>query len=333
MKVKLFFIMQESLKVLDHLHLHFSHSGLFVLNLTLAFIMFGVALGIKPVHFKRVIQNPRTTLAGVLSQFVALPAITFLLVWIFHSFITPTIGIGMILVASCPGGNISNFISSLSRANVALSVTLTAIATLLAIIMTPLNFAFWGGMFLDLYAHKAAAGNLLRPLHINTWQMFQTVFILLGIPLTVGILFNQKLPGLTARIIKPMKYVSVILFLAIVTLAFKNNFEFFLKHIKYIFLIVLFHNATAFLTGYGFASLFTRSKKDRKTISIETGIQNSGLGLVLLFNPKIFPPDMAIGGMVFIVAWWGIWHIIAGLSLAAIWGRAPRRKRIRAVTY
>ncbi len=318
--------MRESLQVLDQVRLHFNQGGLLVLNLTLAFIMFGVALGIKPVHFKRVANNPRTTLIGVLSQFIALPAVTFILVWGLHSMITPTIGLGMILVASCPGGNISNFISSLARGNAALSVTLTAIATLLAIIMTPLNFAIWGDLFLRVYAHKAVSGELLPTLHINPWQMFQTVFILLGIPLAVGILFNQKLPKLTERIIGPMKILSIFLFLLIVALAFKNNFEFFIKYIKYIFLIVLVHNLTAFLTGYGLASLFKRNKKDRRTISIETGIQNSGLGLVLLFNPKIFPPDLAIGGMAFITAWWGIWHIIAGLSLAAIWGRGPRRK-------
>ena len=323
--------MQESLQVLDHVRLHFNQGGLLVLNLTLAFIMFGVALGIKPVHFRRVAKNPKTTLVGVFSQFVALPAITFLLAWSLHSVITPTIGMGMILVASCPGGNISNFISSLARGNAALSVTLTAIATLLAIIMTPLNFSIWGGLFLDTYAHQGITGDILQPLHINVWQMFRTVFILLGIPLTVGIIFNQKLPKLTGRIIGPMKILSIFLFLLIVALAFKNNFEFFIKYIKYIFLIVLVHNLTAFATGYGLAALFRQNKKDRRTISIETGIQNSGLGLVLLFNPRIFPPDLAIGGMAFIAAWWGIWHIIAGLSLAAVWGRKPRRRHYQPV--
>jgi len=318
--------MLESLKALDQIRLHFSQQGLLVLNIALAFIMFGVALGIKPVHFKRILHNPKTPLIGVFSQFVALPAITFLVAWLFSPFITPTVGLGMILVAACPGGNISNFISSLARANAALSVTLTAIATLLAIVMTPLNFAFWGRLFLDVYAHKVQADELLRPLTINPWQMFRTVVILLGIPLVVGIIVNRKMPRFTERIYQPMKYLSIVFFLLIVAMAFKNNFEFFLKHIKYIFIIVLFHNALAYLTGYSLSSLFKRHPKDRKTIAIETGIQNSGLGLVLLFNPKVFPPDMAVGGMAFIAAWWGIWHIISGLTLASIWGRGPKRR-------
>ena len=318
--------MLESLQVLDQIRLHFNQQGLFVLNITLAFIMFGVALGIKPVHFKRLLKDPRTPLIGMFSQFVALPAVTFLLAWILSPVITPTVGLGMILVAACPGGNISNFISSLARGNAALSVTLTAIATILAIVMTPLNFALWGHLFLDAYSHKVQAGELVRPLTIDPWQMFRTVVILLGIPLLLGILVNQKLPRLTERIIKPMKYLSIVFFLLIVAMAFKNNFEFFLKHIKYVFLIVLIHNTIAYLTGYGLASLFKRHPKDRKTIAIETGIQNSGLGLVLLFNPKVFPPDMMVGGMAFIAAWWGIWHIISGLALAAWWGRGPKRR-------
>ncbi len=318
--------MLESLKVLDTIRLHFSPQSLLVLNIALAFIMFGVALGIKPVQFKRIYHNPKTAMVGVFSQFIALPAVTFLTAWALSPWITPTVGLGMILVASCPGGNISNFISSLARGNAALSVTLTAIATLLAIVMTPLNFAIWGQLFLDVYAHKVQAGELLRPLTINPWQMFRTVIILLGIPLVLGVLVNQKMPRFTDRILKPMKYLSIVFFLLIVAMAFKNNFDFFLKHIKYIFLIVLVQNALAYLTGYGLASLFKRHPKDRKTIAIETGIQNSGLGLVLLFNPRVFPPDMAVGGMAFIAAWWGIWHILSGLALAAWWGRGPKRR-------
>ncbi len=318
--------MLESLQVLDQIRLHFNQQGLFVLNITLAFIMFGVALGIKPVHFKRLLKDPRTPLTGIFSQFVALPAVTFLIAWILSPVITPTVGLGMILVAACPGGNISNFISSLARGNAALSVTLTAVATILAIVMTPLNFALWGKLFLEVYSHKMQAGELLRPLTINPWQMFRTVVILLGIPLVVGIFVNQKMPRLTERIIGPMKYLSIFFFLVIVAMAFKNNFEFFLRHIKYVFIIVLIHNALAYLTGYGLASLTRRHPKDRKTIAIETGIQNSGLALVLLFNPKVFPPEMMVGGMAFIAAWWGIWHIISGLSLAAWWGRGPKRR-------
>ena len=102
---------------------------------------------------------------------------------------------------------------------------------------------------------------------------------------------------------------------------FIKNYDVFLQHIKYIALIVLIHNILAFLLGYNFARLFQLDQRDRKTISIETGIQNSGLALALLFNPNIFDPDLAIGGMTFIAAWWGAWHIISGLSLSLFWSK------------
>ncbi|MGC9470123.1 MAG: bile acid:sodium symporter family protein [Bacteroidales bacterium] len=320
--------MLESLKVLDELRLNFSQSGLFILNLTLAFIMFGVALEIKLEHFKKVILNPVSTLVGVFSQFFLLPLVTFLITILLRHYITPTIALGMILVASCPGGNISNFMSSLARGNVALSVSLTAIATLSAIFMTPLNFSLWGGLFTEIYSRTDASG-LVRPLEIDVMQMFQTVFILLGIPLVLGMWFNHRFPDLTKKIVVPIKRLSVVFFMGMVVMAFMNNFDYFKAHIKYIFLLVLIHNTVALTTGYSIASLFRRNATDRKTISIETGIQNSGLGLVLLFNPKIFPPDLAIGGMAFITAWWGIWHILSGLGIAGLWGR--RRKRVVAI--
>ncbi len=322
--------MREALQVLDTIHLNFSQEGLFTLNLTLAFIMFGVALEIKFVHFRQILLNPRSTIIGFISQFLFLPAMTFIVVMLLSNLITPTIALGMILVASCPGGNISNFISSLAKANIALSVSLTAIATISAIILTPLNFAIWGKLYI--LAYNVKAEHLLQPLVIDPWEMFRTVFILLGIPLTLGMLFNYRFPKLTKKIVKPIKNLSIIIFMAIVIMAFSNNYQHFINHITYIFFIVLVHNALALTTGYSIGSIFKVDRIDRRSITIETGIQNSGLGLVLLFNPKIFPStivvdgvqrSLEIGGMAFIAAWWGIWHIIAGLIIAGLWSRIP----------
>ncbi len=309
-----------TLQSFDHIRLNFSPEGLHVLNIALAFIMFGVALEIKPEHFKKLLLNPRSAFVGVFSQFVALPLLTFLLAISLKDFITPTIALGMILVAACPGGNVSNFISSLAKGNVALSVSLTAIATLAAVFMTPLNFALWGNLYTRFLEHSNAV-RLVRPLQIDTWQMFQTVFLILGIPLVVGIFVNTRWPRFALKIIKPIKRISILFFIAVVVVAFTNNFHHFLKVIRYIFLIVLVHNALALAAGYYLARIFKRPMVDRRTISIETGIQNAGLALVLIFNPKIFPPDMELGGMAIIAAWWGIWHIVAGLSIATIWSK------------
>lgn len=311
--------MYESLKQLDPIRINFSASGMYIINIILSFIMFGVALGIKPNQFKELIKEPKTYFVGLFGHLFALPLMTFLLVIALNNFITPTIAMGMFLVAACPGGNISNFMTSYARGNTELSVGLSASTTLLATISTPFNFALWGGLYLKFISNKA--GHLLQPLQIDNFQMFETVFILLGIPLILGIFFSKYFPIITEKLKKPIQYLSIVFFIAIVVLAFMNNLQLFIKYIFYIFFIVLIHNFLAFLTGYSLGSIFKVSNRDRRTITIEMGIQNSGLGLVLLFNPKIFPPSIAVGGMLFITAWWGIWHIIAGLSLSTFWSR------------
>ena len=310
--------MLEQLQAFDAIRLNFSPASLHALNFALAFVMFGVALEIKLDHFKKLLLNPKSAIVGFISQFVALPFITFLLTIALRDYLTPTMALGMILVAACPGGNISNFISSLSKGNLALSVSLTAIATMGAIIFTPLNFALWGKLAISFYSSHGGEA-LVRPIHIDAIQMFRTVFIILGIPIVLGIFVNEKFPKFTAKIVKPIKTISVVIFSAIVILALIKNFDYFIMVIKYIFLIVLVHNALAFATGYFIPWILKRPKVDRKTISIETGIQNSGLALVLIFNPKIFPPEMELGGMAIIAAWWGIWHIIAGMFIAGLW--------------
>ncbi len=312
--------MTNSIEVLDHVRLNFSPAGLLFLNIALAFVMFGVALDIKVEHFTNLLKRPKSAIVGFVSQTFLLPAFTFLLVIFLNP--TPTIALGMIMVAACPGGNISNFISSLAKGNVALAVSLTAISTMAAIFFTPFNFAFWGSQYIHFYNAHSAMG-LVRPLEIDTYQMFQTVFILLGIPVVAGLFVQYKYPEITEKIKKPINKGSLIFFVLMVITMLTANFSQFMAYIHLVFFFVLLQNGIAMLTGYTFSSLFKCSQKDRRTISIETGIHNSGLALALLFNPKIFPPEMELGGMAVIAAWWGIWHIISGLAIAWFWSHKP----------
>jgi BASS family bile acid:Na+ symporter len=306
--------MFNNLEILDSIRLNFSPTGLFIMNLTMALIMFGIALDLNYKQFREVIAQPKSLITGLISQFVLLPAVTFLLVKIINP--SPAVALGMILVAACPGGLVSNFISSLAKANVALSISMTAIATIAAIILTPANFALWGSLYIK-------TSPLLRPLEIDPVQMFITVFILMGIPITLGILFTRYFPVMAKNIIKPIRIFSFLAFIAFIVMAFANNFDHFLNYVPPIFVIVLIHNALGLFTGWSFAKIMKRHIKDIRAISLETGIQNSALGLILIFNPKIFPPDLDLGGMAFIAAWWGIWHIISGLILAGYWSRRP----------
>ena len=313
----------EIIASLDAIDVNMNKTGMDITNIVLAFVMFGVALGIKPSSFLDIVRKPKSMIVGIICQIVLLPALTFLLTITFKNWISPMIALGMILVAACPGGNISNFITSFSRGNTELSVSLTAFNTAACIVTTPLNFSFWGKMYLN-FAEKRM---ILPDLDIPFWEIFKTIVILLGVPLLLGCLCSQYLPKLTKALKKPMQYLSIAFFIAMVVLTCGNNIDAFIKCIRYIFLIVLVHNLLALGIGFGTGTLLRVPYKDRRTLTIETGIQNSGLGLVLLFNPLIFSPEIWAnnGGMVVITAWWGVWHIISGLSLAMLW-RAKGRK-------
>ena len=303
------------------------NGGSTLLNVVLALVMFGVALGIKPRTFVDIVKSPKSIITGIVCQLVLLPALTLLLIMAMGNLISPMIALGMILVASCPGGNISNFITSLSRGNSELSVSLTAFNTAICVFSTPLNFAFWGKMYLN-FAGNHYIGELPE-LVIPLGDIFQSIFIIMGIPLVLGILCGQYLPKVANVLKKPLQYLSIVVFIAMVIIIFTGNLDVFMKVIQYIFLVVLLHNLLALGIGYGTSTLLKLPYKDRRTVTIETGIQNSGLGLVLLLNPNIFPDSGAWannGGMLVITAWWGVWHIISGLTLAGLWRLKGRKE-------
>ena len=310
-------------QLIDGINVTMNAGGMNTINIVLAFVMFGVALGIKPRMFVEVFRKPKSVILGMCSQLVLLPLLTFGLTLLFGKWISWSMALGMILVASCPGGNISNFMSSLSKANIELSVSLTAISTALCVLMTPFNFWLYGNLYLDIASVRADVPQLVIPL----WDVFKTIFILLGIPLTLGILTSQYLPKVAEKLKKPMQWFSIIFFIAMVVLSFWSNREAFLQCIKYIFLIVLIHNMLALLTGFSVGSVFKVSKADRRTLTIETGIQNSGLGLALLLGTSIFAGLPPHGGMLVITAWWGVWHIISGLTVSGLFLLSDRKKK------
>lgn len=319
---KSFIEMKEQLEALNGLTINFGEGGMMIVNIILAFVMFGVALGIKPQTFKNVFTSPKSVILGVMLQWVALPAVTFAIALALTPVITPMIALGMILVAACPGGNISNFISSLSRGNVELSVSMTAITTALAPVMTPLNFFVWG----SLYSQVISLQNDIPRLVIPFFPMLEQILLLLGVPIVLGLVFAHYFPNATKKITRPAMVLSILLFFGMVIVSFMQNLQLFLDNIFYVFFIVLIHNASALGTGYIGGTLARIPVRDRRSMTVEIGIQNSGLGLILLFNPSIFPPEIwhgHYGGMLFITAWWGIWHIISGLTVAYMFRRTP----------
>ena len=292
---------------LNAVQLNFNNDSLLLLNIALAIIMFGVALGISVDDFKELANNPKSVILGVFSQFILLPLLTFLIVVTLKP--EPSIALGMILVAACPGGNISNFMTHLAKGNSALSVSLTALASVLALFMTPFNFQFYASQY-------APTAELLKTVNLNPRDLLEILILILGIPLLLGMWLRSKKKELAITLSNLLKPISIILFLVFVIIAFSKNLDVFNSYIQYVLVLGISHNLIALTLGYFIAKLFSLSVEDRKTLTIETGIQNSGLGLVLVFG--FFD---GLGGMAIMVAFWGIWHIISGLGLAIFWAR------------
>ena len=290
--------------IIDQVRLNFNPTGIAIINAAIGLMMLGVALELKIDDFKRIVSSPKAPAIGLAAQFILLPAFTFLLVLLIKPH--PSIALGMMLVAACPGGNLSNIITYLSNGNSAVSISMTAISTVAAIIMTPFNISFWGSL-------NPETAAILKQVSLNPVDVFITVFLILGIPLIAGMSIGHYLPDFARKVKKPFKIFSLIFFIIIVCGALAANWQYFLKYVGIVMLAVLIHNALALNIGYWSGRLFKLEEKDCRAVCIEVGIQNSALGLVLVFS--FFD---GLGGMAILVAWWGIWHIIAGLVTAVI---------------
>ncbi len=291
----------------DQVRLNFNPQGLMVINAAIGLMMLGVSLDLKLDDFKRILIAPKAPAIGLLAQFILLPAFTFLLTLVLKPH--PSMALGMILVAACPGGNLSNIMTYLAEGNCAVSICMTAISTVAAIMMTPLNLSVWGGL-------NPATADILRRVSLSPVDVFVTVFVILGIPLIIGQILTRAFPSLAGRVRRPLKIFSLAFFLVIVCGALAANWHHFLNYVGAVMIAVFLHNALALNLGYWSGRLARLPERDARATCIEVGIQNSALGLVLVFN--FFD---GLGGMAILVAWWGVWHIIAGMTTAFIFTR------------
>lgn len=292
---------------IDQVHLSFNPQTLTVLNAVLGLVMFGVALELRVEDFRVALRTPKALALGLFGHHILFPAMTYLLIWILQP--EPSIALGMILVSACPAGHISNFLVHHARGNTALSVSVSALSTAVAVFMTPLNFAFWGNL------HPITSG-LMKQVAMSPWEMLEVIVMLLGVPLILGMGVARRYPAFAHKIQKPMKLLSLLILVGFIVGALAANFQHFLNYIQWVVVVVFIHNLMALATGYGLSTLVGLPERDRRAITFEMGIQNSGLGLILIFN--FFD---GLGGMAIVTAWWGIWHIVAGMTLATWWRR------------
>ena len=292
--------------------MQFGSENLLILNVILAFMMFGVSLSLTGEDFRRVLKRPDAPIVGLLAQFVLLPAATCLTTWFFA--VDPEMALGMILVASCPGGSFSNIMTWLARANVAVSVSMTAISSLVAMVMTPFNFALYGWL-------NPHTRSMLTEIQLDSMNILILVVLVLGLPLLVGMMTGKLFPRFAAKAEKPMRVITLLVLLLFVGVAFSNNMDVFLATADRIVILVVLQNMLALGMG-AFAGMLTGlPRQDRRAITMEVGIQNSGLGLAILFT--FFPQA---SGMILIAAFWGVWHLISGLLLAWWWSRGHDRE-------
>ncbi len=301
---------------IDEVVLNFNPTSLLALDIVLALIMFGIALAVKVDDFKAVLTMPKAITVAIAAQFLLLPAVTFVLTLVLQ--VRPSIALGMILVACCPPGNISQVLTNQARGNVALSVSMTAVGNLLAIFLMPLNFAFWG------HLHPTAS-KIFEEVELDAFDMLLKIVLIIGVPFVLGVLIGNRWPAFTAKVQPWVRGISLVALVAFIVFALVGNWAYFMGFIGVVLLAVFLHDAVALALGYATARTFRLDVPSTKAVTFEVGIRNAGLGLGLVF--AFFG---GLGGMAVVAGWWGIWDIVAGLILATLWSRHTLRKQKKA---
>ena len=305
------------MQALDAFQLELGRASEWGMALTLALMMFSVALGLRAEHFTFFKTAPRLYVTGVIAQLLFLPAATLLLCFAVKP--SPTVALGMILIACCPGGNVSNLLVLLARGNTALSVSLTATSSLAAAFITPVSIIFWSALYPPTRA-------LLSEIEFDALNFLLQTSVILAVPLMCGMAVAHWLPRAASRLQRRLVMLaSAGLLFIIVSTTWRYLDQFALVGIAFYALIVS-HNAMAFALGYGCARAVRADARSLRALTFEVGIQNSGLGIVILLTQL-----GGMGGAAAVAGLWGIWHIVAGLLLVALWRWLDRHRGIHAV--
>ncbi|WP_306643732.1 bile acid:sodium symporter family protein [Sanyastnella coralliicola] len=291
---------------MNNVQVNFNEDSLIMLNACIAFIMFSVALHLRWENLRYVFSNPRGVIVGLVSQLLFLPILTIFLILIIKP--SPAMAAGMLLLCACPGGNVSNFFSLVGRGNIELSITLTTISSFSSVFMTPILFVAMSSMVLN-----DEQGSFSLPF----MDSLITIGWVILIPAITGMLFARWKPAIADKIKRPLQSISMLILTVFIVIAVKNNWEVFTSVHPSNLLWVILHNGLAFFGAFGLATLLKRPKQDRLTIGLETSTQNTGLGLMIVFNFFDANPIIAV-----ILAFWGTWHMVSGYIFARIF-RVP----------
>ena len=284
-----------------------------ILSLVLATMVFSVALEVKPDDFRRVMQTPKAVLCGLIPQFILLPVGTWLATLALD--LPPNIEVAMILVASCPGGSLSNVVTHFGRGNTALSVSISAAASLIALVATPFNFSW-------MVASNPNTASWLKVLAIDPSDIWISLVLLLALPMSLGLIVATRFPAFTAKIQKPLANFALFLLLAFIVAGLFKERQLLNLALLPLLLIVVLHNASGLFLGWITSIAMRVSERDRRAVMIEGGMQNAGLALGIIAVQ--FNSDLS---MVTLASLWGIWHIVSGMTLATYWRRKDAEQR------
>ena len=268
------------------------------INTLLGIVMFGMGLTLKPHDFEIVFTRPRNVLAGAAAQFTIMPLLAYLLSKAFH--LSPELTVGVILVGTCPGGTASNVMTFLAKGDVALSVGMTAVSTVLAPFLTPLLTYIYAGQTVD----------------VNILSMFLSILQVVILPIVLGFLFTRCFSRLTERVVEFLPLVSTLAIVAILVAVVSANAAKLMSCGFLVLGVVMLHNVLGYCLGYTAARLLKMDAAQCRTVSIEVGMQNSGLAASLATVHFAQYPLATIPGAVF-----SVWHNVSGALLASYFQR------------
>tara|TARA_E500000305_G_C4012341_1_gene233483 strand:- start:547 stop:1545 length:999 start_codon:yes stop_codon:yes gene_type:complete len=285
-------------------------AGQSLISVLLGIIMLGMGLTLGVDDFRRVLAMPRGLMTGVALQFTVMPLAGIALALAFG--LESGLAVGLVLVACCPGGTASNVVTFLARANLALSVTMTLASTMLAILLTPLLTGWLGGVFIE----------------IDRWSLFRSMVAVVLIPVVLGVALNTVMPRLTRQVARVSPLISVLVIVLIVGSIAGNSRDLILAHAGSLLVAIFALHATGFSLGYVLSGLTGLDLPERRTISIEVGMQNSGLGASLAANPSFAaqfadPMQAALAPVPAAIS--AVYHVVIGSLLAAVWSRQEVR--------
>jgi BASS family bile acid:Na+ symporter len=286
-----------------------------VVAFVLAGMMFAVALSLKVSDFTALKHQPVKILGGVLTQTVGLPALTMGLVLILAP--PPSIALGMFVVAACPGGNMSNLFTHFARGDTAYSVSLTAISSVLSAVFTPVSILFWSGLY-------GPTAELVDALSVEPWPFLIQTTALLALPLIAGMSVASNFPKTAARLRMVLMPMSVVALIGIIVLSVWSNWTILLVAGAIVVPLTIIHNLSAFGLGTIAGRILRLDVARRRSITFEVGIQNAGLGLLILLGQF-----QGLGGAAAITAFWGVWHLIAGGTLVGLFRALDHFKQQR----